>query len=296
VNRKQLWIVIAALIMLNCLTVAYFLTKADEASGIAIKDETVATVGGKVISSEEWLKELMNRYGKDVLKDMIDQKVVSEMAAKYHIKISDSDVDREFRMQQTTYQSAGENKNADEQKWKEQIKNSLLLQELLTKDVKIPVQELKNYYNKNKELYNIPTAYHLAQIIVKTKAEAKKALKELGDGSSFSALAMERSIEEFSANDGGDIGYISDEDERYPAQYVKTVKQLKIGGLSKPIKVDGGYAILKLEGKINGKMYSLSEVKPQIRRQIALEQMKTPASARTFWDEAKVDWKYGTNN
>ena len=68
---------------------------------------------------------------------------------------------------------------------------------------------MKAYYEKNKELFNIPTAYHLSHIIVKTSEEAEKAIKELSQGSSFSALAMERSIEEFSANEGGDIGYIS---------------------------------------------------------------------------------------
>ena len=104
---------------------------------------------------------------------------------------------------------------------------------------------------------------------------------------------MERSIEEFSANEGGDIGYISEEDERYPIEYIQVAKKLKTGTYSKPIKVEQGYAILKLEGKISGKKYAFEDVKEQIRRQIALEQMKTPVTASTFWDDAKVDWFYG---
>ena len=104
---------------------------------------------------------------------------------------------------------------------------------------------------------------------------------------------MERSIEEFSANEGGDIGYLSEEDERYPSEYIQSSKGIKERACSKPIKVEQGYAIVKLEGKIDGKKYSFKDVKEQIRRQIALEQMKTSVSATTFWDEAKVEWFYG---
>ncbi|MGG1680156.1 peptidyl-prolyl cis-trans isomerase [Neobacillus sp. NRS-1170] len=294
-GRKQLWMVIAALIMLNCLTAAFFLSKVNEANGALANEEAVATIGKKTISRQDWLNELEARYGKDVLKEMVDQKVIEEMAAKYDIEISDEDVEREYRMLQTTYNTFSQKKQANEKKWKEQIRSTLLLEELLTRDVEVSNKELKSYYEKNKSLFDVPAGYHLSHIIVKTKAEAVKASKELAHGSSFSALAMEKSIDEFSANEGGDIGFITEEDERYPKLYLQTAKKLKKGKYSKPLKVEQGYALIKLEGKISGETYSFSEVKDQLRRQIALDQMKKPASAATFWDEAKVDWFYGKN-
>lgn len=289
-KRKQLWIVIAALIMLNCITVAFFLSKMNEAGGTAIK-EVVATVGKNEISRQEWLNELENRYGKDVLKDMIDRQVIKEMAAKYKIKVSEKDVEREYRILQTTYSTSSETKSS-EKEWKEQIRNSLLQEEILTRDVVVSEKEMKSYYEKNQALFDIPTAYHLAHIVVKTKEEATKAIKELSQGSNFSALAMEQSIEEFSANEGGNIGYLIEGDERYPADYLEAAKKLKKGAWSDPIKVDQGYAIVMLEGKLKGEKYSYKDVKQQIRREIALEQMKTSASAETFWEEAKVEWFY----
>jgi foldase protein PrsA len=292
-GKKQLWMVIAALILVNVLTIAFYQSRVNEASGAAMSEETVATVGKTEISRQDWLNELEAKYGKDVLKEMIDQKVVTETAAKYKIKISDQEVEREFRMLQTTVDPLSQRNHASEKKWKEEIRNTLLLEELLTRDVAVSTKELKRYYAENKSVFKVPTAYHLSHIIVKTKNEATKASKELAHGSSFSALAMERSIEEFSANEGGDIGYITEEDERYPKKYIETAKKLKKGAYSKPIKVEDGYALIKLEGKLNGKSYSFDEVKEQIRRQIALEQMKTPANASTFWDEAGVEWFYG---
>jgi foldase protein PrsA len=292
-RRKQLWLIIAALITLNCLTVAYFLSKGNELADFAVKEDVVATVGKSKISRQEWLNELETRYGKDVLKDMIDQKVVLEMAKKYKIEISEGDIEREYRLLQTRYSSLSELKGTSENRWKEQIRNSLLQEEILTKDVVVSDKELKAYYEKNKELFNIPTSYHLSHLIVKTKLEAETALKELAEGSSFAALAMERSIEEFSANEGGDIGYLVEGDERVPAEYIQTVKKLAEGAWSEPIKVEQGYAIVLLEGKIKGKNYSFEEVKQPIRRQMALEQMKTSASSEVFWEEAKAEWFYG---
>ncbi|MEH7483994.1 peptidyl-prolyl cis-trans isomerase [Neobacillus drentensis] len=292
-GRKQLWMVIATLIMVNCLTIAFFLSKANLAGGTVMNEEAVATVGKKTILRQEWLNELEARYGKDVLKEMVDQKVIEEMAAKYKIKITNQDVEREYRMLQATYNSLSKQTVKNEEKWKEQIRSNLLLEELLTKDVEVSSDELSNYYEKNKELFHVPPAYHLSHIVVSTEEEADQALQELAQGSNFSTLAMERSIEEFSANEGGDIGYLSEEDERYPVQYIQIAKELKKGAYSMPIKVDQGYAIIKLEGKINGKKYSFEDVKEQIRRQIALEQMKSPATASTFWEDAKVDWFYG---
>jgi foldase protein PrsA len=291
-RRKQLLIVIAALILVNCLTIIYFLSTARKANGPADK-EVVAQVGKSKITRQEWLNELEARYGKDVLKDLIDQKVIIEMAAKYKIKVSEEGVEREYRILQTTYSSPGENKQTTEKKWKDHIRNSLLQEEILTRDVKVSEKEMKAYYETNKQLFNIPAAYHLSHIIVKTNEEAEKTMKELSAGSSFSALAMERSIEEFSANEGGDIGYLIQGEERYPSEYLQTAKKLKEGAWSDPIQVEQGYAIIKLEGKIKGKKYSYEEVKQQIRREIALEQMKTSAGAAAFWEEAKVKWFYG---
>ncbi|TDL60297.1 peptidylprolyl isomerase [Rhodococcus qingshengii] len=287
-RRKKLWIVIAALILLNCLTIVFCLSKGKE----TINDEVVATVGKGEITRQEWLNELESRYGKDVLRDMIDQKVIKEMAAKYKIKVSEDDVEREYRILQTTYSSPSENKKTTEKKWKEHIRNSLIQEEILTRDVKVSQKEMKAYFEANKELYTIPSAYHLSHIIVKSSDEAEKAIKELSQGSSFSALAMEKSVEEFSANEGGDIGYIMEGEERYPSEYLKAAKKLKKGAWSEPIKVEQGYAIVKLEGKIEEQKYSFKDVKQQIRREIALEQMKTSASTATFWEETKVEWFY----
>ncbi|SFB22976.1 MULTISPECIES: peptidyl-prolyl cis-trans isomerase [unclassified Bacillus (in: firmicutes)] len=292
-NIKQLWLLVAGLVMLNCITVAFFLSKSKTTWNTKLGEEVVATVGDKEVTRQEWLMELEARYGKDVLRDLVDQQVIEEIADKYDIKVSEKEIERELKMVQTMYASAEHENADDEKKWKRKIKNSILLEELLTKDVAVSEKEIAKYYEENKDLFRVPTSYHLSHLIVKTKSEAKQATKELSQGSSFAALAMEKSIEEFSANQGGEIGFVNADDERYPAEYIEAAKKLKAGKWSEPLKVEQGYAIIKLHEKVDGQEYEFKEVKNQIRRQLALEQMKSPVTARTFWDEAKVDWFYG---
>jgi foldase protein PrsA len=299
VKSNQLWIIIAGLFLLNCLTVAFFIKPPEWAGKMGVLSgtkEVVANVGNEDISRQEWLNEMENRYGQVVLKDLIDQRVIKQLAKKYKIQVSDEAVEHELRLIQTMYGSSEQIKGSDEQKWKEQIRYSLLLEELLTKDAIVTEEEMKVYYNDNKTLFNVPTSYFLSHIIVKTEKEAKETIKELEQGSSFSALAMERSIEEFSANQGGDIGFVTEEDDRYPPAYIDQVKKLDNGEWTKPISVKNGYAIIMLKQKLEGKKYSFKQVQGQIRRQIALEQMDTPVSASAFWDELKVNWFYGEKN
>jgi foldase protein PrsA len=298
-KNNQLWMIIAGLFLINCLTIAFFLKQPDWTGKLGIlsgSDEIVANIGEDQITRQQWLNEMEARYGQVVLKDLIDQKVIEQLAEKYKIKVSDQAIEHELRLIQTMYGSNEQIKGTDEEKWKEQIRYSLLLEELLTKDAIVTEEEMSAYFSDNKSLFNVPTSYHLSHIVVKTEKDAKETVKELEQGSSFSALAMERSIEEFSANQGGDIGFISEEDDRYPGQYVDQAKKLDKGEWSKPIEVNNGYAIIMLQQKLEGKNYTFNQVKGQIRRQIALEQMDTPVSARAFWDELKVDWFYSNIN
>lgn len=298
-KSNQLWMIIAGLFLLNCLTIAFFINKPEWGAKVGIlsgSDEVVATVGDTTITRQQWLIEMEDKYGQSVLKDLIDQKVIEQLADKYDIKVSDEAIEHELRLIQTMYGTNGQISGSDEEKWKKQIRYSLLLEELLTKDVIVTEKEMKDYFEENKNLFDVPSSFHLSHIVVKTEKEALDTIKELEDGSSFSVLAMERSIEEFSANQGGDIGFISEEDDRYPNKYLEVAKKMNEGEWSSPLDIENGYAIILLQKRLEGKSYTFNQVKGQIRRQIALEQMDAPVSATAFWNELNVDWFYGEKN
>jgi len=287
-KRDKLWLIIAGLVILNCLTIFIFLSKGNQGNS-----EVVATIGKEKITRQEWLNEMESRYGKEVLSELVDQKVIETAGKKYGVKISNKAVERELKMIKTMYGSAGGYQQADEEKWLQQIRSSLILEELLTKDVHVSDKEIKSYYEQNKSQFSLPDSYHISQIIVKTKEEAEQTLKELESGSTFPVLAMERSIDEFTSNKGGDAGYINEKSERYSGEIFNVIKKLKPERWSKAVQFENGYAIFMLHEYVKGTEYTYKEVKDQIRRQIALAQMDAPVSAKSLWNEADVDWFYG---
>ena len=211
------------------------------------------------------------------------------MALKNNITLTEKEIERELTLLKTTSYLP----NLNDDQLRQQIKYSLLLEEIFTKDAAVSEKEMKKYYNSNKSQFAIPTSYHISQIIVPTKKEADQTIKELKLGSSFSVLAMERSIDEFSANQGGNIGYVSEEDERISINVLEELKGLNEGKWTQPFKTEEGYCIFLLHEKVPEKKYSYKEVKNQIRRQLALEQMDMPVTADIFWDEVNVEWFYG---
>ncbi|WP_411334269.1 peptidyl-prolyl cis-trans isomerase [Metabacillus indicus] len=297
-NRKAVWLIIFGLVIINCFTLAYFLTKDDSIAAIGPasngSSESIASVGDKEITREQWMAELEDRFGRETLEEMINFTVVEELAEKHDIRIPDEELERELTMYKSMYNSLDNEQLSEDGELREQIRYSMLLEELLTKDVEIPEKELKAYYESNQDLYSIKDTYHLFHIVTKTEAEAKKVIEELEGGSSFEALAAEKSIDEFSANEGGDLGYVSSENDYLPAQYIEEAEMLKKDKWSKPIKSESGYSVILLKEKVNGVQYSFEEAKNQIRRQIALEQMESAVSVKPLWEEAGVTWFYGS--
>lgn len=275
------------------MTVGYFINKERDVSGLGNTSEVIATIGEDDITREQWMAELESRFGKDTLKELINGKVVNLLADKHKITVSDDVIERELTVYKSMYNSLDEEQFGNEENWEEQIRYSILLEELLTKDVTVPEEDIKSFYNRNNDQYNIEEAYRLAQIIVKTETEAKMLIEELEGGSSFEALALEKSLDEFTANSGGDIGFVSKGNEYIPAEYFEVVSTLNEKQWSKPIKVDSGYAVVLLQEKLKGISYSYEDVKGQIRRQIALEQMEGSVSVEPLWDEVGVTWFYG---
>lgn len=291
-KSRTIWTIILGALLVCCIAVAYTLTKSQ--AGASSSGESIATIGGKSVTREEWLKEMEDQYGKSTLEDMINVRVVEQLAKKNKLKISKSEVDREFLLIKAVNNSFYEDEHTTEKEWKDQIRYNILLEELLTRDIDISNKELESFYNKNKELYQFDDSYRIRHIVVKDEEEAREVLKELKGGSSFEAVAAERSTDRYTSPYGGDLGFVTEASDNIPSAYIEEAKTLKEDEWSQePIKVSNGYAIIQLKEKLKARTFSFDEVKDQIRRQIAMDQLGDKATVKTLWKEADVSWFYG---
>ncbi|MGE6632303.1 peptidyl-prolyl cis-trans isomerase [Bacillus sp. NPDC077027] len=294
-KARAVWTFVLILLMINSIVIAYVLTKTQmsQVTSTSKSGEEIASIGKGKITRQEWLKKMEDRYGKATLEEMINQQVVNQLANENKLKVSSEEVNRELLMLKAVYNNFYEDGHTSEKEWKEQIRYNILLEQLLTRDAVVSTKEAKAFYDKNKDLYQFDDSYRIRHIVVKTKEEVEKVLKELAGGSSFEAVAAERSTDRYTSPYGGDLGFVTEQQESTPALYINKAKTLdKDEWTKEPLETKNGYAIIQLKEKLKGRSFSYDDVKEQIKRQIAMEDLGEKASVKTLWKEAKVSWFY----
>lgn len=223
--------------------------------------DTVATATDSTITKSDFEKQLKNRYGKDMLYEMMAQDVITK---KY--KVSDDDVDKELQKAKNQYGDQFKNvlKNnglKDEADFKNQIKFKLAMNEAIKKS--ITEKDVKDHYKPE---------IKASHILVSDENEAKEIKKKLDAGASFEELAKQESQDLLSKEKGGDLGYFNS--GRMAPEFETAAYKLKVGQISNPVTSPNGYHIIKLTDKKELKPYD--EVKDSIRKNLEEERISDP--------------------
>ncbi len=140
-------------------------------------------------------------------------------------------------------------------------------------------EEIEKYYQEHLSEYVQPAMQRASHILVATEAEARALLPEAkkADLRVFRQLARDKSIDEATKLRGGDLRYFDQSgkprdqpDAQVPPQIVKAVFALKNVGdtAPAPIKLPGGYSIVKLTGQRPALSRKLDEVDETIRARL----------------------------
>lgn len=109
-------------------------------------DVVVETKEGN-ITKEELYNEMKERYGKDVLRDLVHEKVLSKK-----FKVTDEELNKEIEnlkeMYGVQYDLAVQQNG--EEAIRDMVKLDLLRQKAAMEDMKVTDEELKKYYNEYK--------------------------------------------------------------------------------------------------------------------------------------------------
>ena len=257
--------------------------------------ESIATVDGDAITRQQWLAAMESRFGKETLRDLVNEAVMEKAADKYKIKVSEEEIDLEIALLRSA-QDANDTTlhSLSTDQLRQKIRAQLILDKVLTNDVVVEDEEAESYYEENQSFYNIPTTYRTSLIVVNSKEDAERVEKELKNGSEFDVLAREHSTDAASASLGGDIGFVSSEQSSLDTAISKEVQQLKKQETSKPFVLqDGRYAIVTVSEIVEGHSFSYDEVSQHVKRQLALEQLPPSITPEAFWAEFEAVWIYG---
>ncbi len=161
-------------------------------------------------------------------------------------------------------------------------------------NTKISDKEVKEFYEKNKDIYFKTTPKVKARhILVKDEKTAEKLINELKGlkgkalEEKFAALAKKYSTGPTKVN-GGELGWFSPKQMVKP--FAKAVEELKPGQITlKPVKTRFGYHVILVEAKNTQNYMPLNQVKLQIVEY--LKRVKLQKEIQKIKDSSKVEYK-----
>lgn len=243
------------------------------------KKDTAASINGEEISKEELYSKLTDLYGKDTLDSLVTNKMIEMEAKKEKVKVTGTEIDEELTKLQESYggeeafTSALEQNNVSMDKIREDIEFYLLAEKLIEPDIAITDEEMKTYFEENKDSFDEKEQVKASHILVEDEATAKKVKEELDSGKDFAELAKEYSTDTSNAADGGDLGYFSKGE--MAEEFEKAAFEIEVNTVSNPVKTDFGYHIIKVSDKKAAKAATFEEHKDKIKELLFDEKIQT---------------------
>ncbi len=243
-----------------------------------------------VLLQTEAGKELLNEYRKANLDRLIERELLVQKAKEKNINISDERKNELFNEQLENIKSS--NQITEEQllqslsqqgidsieSFKElflsQNETALLINELqrqVVDSAEVTDQEVKDYYENNKEQFTQKEKITASHILVEKEETAKEVLNKLNDGADFAELAKEYSIDG-SAAQGGKLGSFAK--GRMVKPFEEAAFALNVGEVSEIVKTDFGFHIIKVTDKTEAGTTSFEDVKESIKNNL-LNQKKS---------------------
>jgi peptidyl-prolyl cis-trans isomerase C len=153
---------------------------------------------------------------------------------------------------------------------RERILGDMLVEGVVEKAV--TEDAIRKLYAEQQKLSKRSEEIRARQIVVGGQAEAESIKKLLATGASFDALAMERSTDQATRFNGGDLGYFTL--DVMPEAYGAALKDAQKGALIGPFAAEGGWVLVKVEDKRTEEPITLEAARPQIIRFLTYDQVR----------------------
>jgi parvulin-like peptidyl-prolyl isomerase len=157
--------------------------------------------------------------------------------------------------------------------------------------------EIKQFYEGNKAQLLAPAQYQLAQIFLPAaestdKAKAEEAKKKIGElsakmgksGADFAKLAKENSAHKESAEKGGELGWVGE--EQMVPEIRRAVAGMSKGDVSPPIKSAAGWHLIKLLDKKPAATRPLADIRSQLV--VAMRNRKAQDMERAYLEALSI--------
>jgi foldase protein PrsA len=237
-----------------------------------------------------------------VMQLLIQNEWVSNEAEQQDIKLSDAEVKKAFETQkkqsfpkEKDYQEFLKSSGFTEQDVLfrvrlEQLSNKLREKIVKGKD-KVTDEQVKTYYEKNKQRFAQPERRDLRIVLTRDKAKADQAKAALEGGSSWKSVAKQYSIDQASKDQGGQLLAVA-KGQQEPA-LDKAVFGAKRGELTGPVKTQFGYYVFEVQKVTPASQQTQQQAAQTIKGILASENQQKALDK--FIKDFQKEWKEKTN-
>jgi parvulin-like peptidyl-prolyl isomerase len=216
-------------------------------------------------------KENKSKMEESIISFLIDHEVVYQVAKEKGLTPTEEDINLRYEDMQKSinynlmYKKAVENIDIGKEYLLQAISKDLAVEKYQREyksNIEISDDEIANYYNENKDKFNVAEV-NVSHILISTldqdekevsdeekvalKEKAQEALQKINEGQRFEELAKIYSDDKSSGKNGGNIGYISKENKNI--EFTKKAFKLEAQQVSNIIQTSYGYHIIKVNDK-----------------------------------------------
>lgn len=237
------------------------------------------------------LEAKVREYGKDLLRDLIDQALMVQKAKDLDISVETDVVKRQDEIRRGLNLASLEDLQKEVEKqglvwedFKDNIRRNLLVREVVGREVGrtiiISREESRKFFEEHQQEFASPGGVELAQVLIsneKHKPEeaekrAKEALAELKAGQKWAEVVRKYSDDTATANEGGGIGFMKD--GTLAASINDAVAKLDNNEFTDLIPVKTGYIILKVLERRRQGIPTFDEVEQKVGEYLYNQRMQ----------------------
>ncbi len=250
-------------------------------------DDPVMVIGSKHLSCDALKKEMefigggmpvpvkhAKEIKKQLIKQIIDYYLIIEYGKQNNISISEKEFQRNLKeikreYSEDTFRKVLLQGYVDPALWEHRLRNQLLvgkvIKQVLEKIASPSYEEIKIYFQKNRNEFRSPEMLRFRQIVCKSKREAENLRDRIHAGEDMGKLAKKYSIAP-EAEVHGEVGWVArgDLDESME----DALFSMQSGKISPIIKTSFGYHIFEVMSRRPAGIEGLPEVMPEIESRL----------------------------
>ena len=218
------------------------------------------------------------------LHQMIDDQLVFRKAAWNPVEIPKEIEERQWQRWIAMWPSEKEKTDQltavglDEEAWRgilrEQLAVTLWIENQITPHLKVSADEIQSYFDANRMNFRVPDRMRVRHIFLSTvkRSERGPEIRRIYDElrtapAKFSVLAKKYSEDSRSASNGGELPWLSRNDE--PQDFCRAIFASPNSGLRAPFKSKLGWHIVEVLSHRSERQAELSEVRELVREKLA---------------------------